>query len=206
MCFLAEYLRIRFERNRSATPVGGAGTRQFAGGLTTLEAQLVAMLVTEDFHFHPFRQRVDDRSADTVQPAGRVVSLTAEFSPGVERGHDHFKRRLVFEFGVRVDRDAAPVIANGQDIVCREFEFNTRGMTGHGFVHRIVEDFSRQMMQGPFIGAADIHAGAAAHGLQPLKDFNILCCVAFGGRRCRIKQVWCVGHQDLGCESIRRPA
>jgi len=42
-------------------------------------------------------------------------------------------------------------------------------VTGHRLVHGIVQDLGGEMVERGLIGAADIHAGAAAHGLQPLE-------------------------------------
>ena len=55
-------------------------------------------------------------------------------------------------------------------------------MARHRFVHGIVEDFGRQMMQGVDVGAADIHAGPAADGLEPFQDLDVLGGIALGGR------------------------
>ena len=40
------------------------------------------------------------------------------------------------------------------------------GVTGDRFVHRVVDDFGEEVMQRLLVGAADIHAGAHAHGLE----------------------------------------
>ena len=62
-----------------------------------------------------------------------------------------------------------------------EFHLDAAGMAGHRFVHGIVENFGGQVMQRAVVGAADIHAGAAAHGLQPLQDLDVLGGIALGG-------------------------
>jgi hypothetical protein len=43
------------------------------------------------------------------------------------------------------------------------------GVAGDGLVHRVVDDFGEQVVQRLLVGAADIHAGAAAHRLQPFQ-------------------------------------
>ena len=47
-------------------------------------------------------------------------------------------------------------------------------MAGHRLVHRVVEHFGGQVVQRRLVGAADIHAGAAANRLQPLQDLDVL--------------------------------
>jgi hypothetical protein len=37
------------------------------------------------------------------------------------------------------------------------------------FVHGVVQHLGHTMMQRPFIGAADVHPGLLADGLQPFK-------------------------------------
>ncbi len=66
-----------------------------------------------------------------------------------------------------------------------QFHLDAVGVTGDRFVHGIVENFRREMVQGVLVGAADIHAGPAAHGLKALENFDVLCRVAlgWGGRR-----------------------
>ncbi len=118
------------------------------------------------------------RRAHAVQAAGGVIDLAAELSAGMQRGHDHFQRGLVLVFGMRIDRDAAAVVADGEHVAGRQLDLDAAGMAGHGFVHRIVEDFGRQVMQRVHIRAADIHAGAAADGLQPLQHFDVLGGIA----------------------------
>ena len=55
---------------------------------------------------------------DAVQAARGLVGLAAELAARVQRGHDDLERALVRELGVRVDRDAAAVVAHG-DRGCR---------------------------------------------------------------------------------------
>ena len=54
-------------------------------------------------------------------------------------------------------------------------------MAGHRLVHGVVQDLGHQVVHGPLVGAADIHAGAAADGLQPLEDLDVLGAIIGGG-------------------------
>ncbi len=117
MRILAEDLLIRLERNNRAAPVDCADILQFADGFAAFETHLVRLAIARDFHFHPFRQRVDDRRADAVQAAGCVIDFAAEFSARMQRGHDHFKRGFVLELRMRIDGNAAAIVADRQHIV-----------------------------------------------------------------------------------------
>ena len=44
---------------------------------------------------------------------------------------------------------------------------------GQRLVHGVVDDFGEQMMQRLFVGAADIHAGPAAHRLEAFEHLDI---------------------------------
>ncbi len=55
------------------------------------------------------------------------------------------------------------------------------GVPGDGFVHRVVDDFREQVVQRLLVGAADIHAGAAADRLQPLQHLDVVGGIAAFG-------------------------
>ena len=48
------------------------------------------------------------------------------------------------------------------------------GMARDCLVHRVVEDLGHEMMERALVGAADIHAGAAADRLEALEDLDVL--------------------------------
>jgi hypothetical protein len=75
-------------------------------------------------------------------------------------------------FGMRIDRDAAAVVADGDGVVGVQLHLDAAGVAGHRLVHRVVEDLGHQMVQRAFVGAADIHAGPLADGLQPLQHLD----------------------------------
>jgi hypothetical protein len=53
-----------------------------------------------------------------------------------------------------------------------EFNGDHIGMARHRFVHRIVDDFCKEMMKRLLVGAADIHAGTTTNGLKPFEHFD----------------------------------
>ena len=65
-----------------------------------------------------------------------------------------------------------------------ERDLDPARVAGDRLVHRIVEQFGDEVMQRPLIGAADEHAGPAAHRLQPLQNLDVVRrVVAIAGRR-----------------------
>src|SRR5204863_5338347 len=112
--------------------------------------------------------------ADAMQPAGGRVNLAAELASGMERSENHLERGFVAELGVRIDRNAASVVANGHDVVSGEFQLDSRGVPGDRLVHRIVEDLGDEVVEGALIGPTDIHARTPAYRLEPFQDLDIL--------------------------------
>ena len=134
------------------------------------------LLVPGDLDIQPVRQRVHHRETHAMETARRLIDLATEFSAGVKGGEDDLEGRFVFEFGMGIDGNAAAVIAHGDETFLVQFDFNSGCLAGGGLVHGVVEDFGHEMMHGALVGAPDVHAGAAANGLEPLQDFDV-----FGG-------------------------
>ncbi len=74
---------------------------------------------------------------------------------------------------MRIDGDAAPIVGDGEKAVLREIHLDAVGMSLHRLVHGVVQHLGEEMVQRLLVGAADIHAGAPAHGLQALQHLDI---------------------------------
>jgi hypothetical protein len=103
-----------------------------------------------------------------VSAAGELVSTLAILAARVEGGEDHLDAGDAVD-GVDVDRDAAAVVADGDGAVDVDGDLDAVAMAGEVFVDRIVEDLGDAVVEGPFVGAADIHAGLFADGLEALE-------------------------------------
>ena len=108
-----------------------------------------------------------------MQAAGGLVGARVELAAGMQRGHDDFQRRLVLELGMRVDRNAAAIVGDGEIAVRRVADVDPGGVARHRLVHGIVEHFGEEVMQRLLVGAADIHAGAAAHRLEAFQHLDV---------------------------------
>ena len=82
---------------------------------------------------------------------------------------------------MRVDRDAAAVVAHRERAVVLQAHLDPAGVAGDRLVHGVVEQFRREMVQRALVGAADEHAGAAAHRLQAFEDLDVGGGVILGG-------------------------
>ena len=100
-------------RKNTVVPVPRAGPSFLTPpcGVALLEPLLPGGAVAADGGDELARQRVDDRRADAVQAARRLVVLPLELSAGVERGEDHLERARL-RLRVLVDRNAAAVVLN----------------------------------------------------------------------------------------------
>ena len=177
---------------------GGAALLDRAQRLAAAEALAPLEPVALHEHVQPVGQGVDHADAHPVQAAGGLVRLARELAARVQHGEDHLQRALARMAGVRVHRDAAPVVAHRQGAVGREGDLDHPGVAGHRLVHGVVQHLGEQVMQGALVGAADVHAGAPAHGLQPLQHLDVLGRVAAGARRRR------VGRGGLGARAGER--
>jgi hypothetical protein len=146
---------------------------QFALRLAALEHLTIERLSARHLHFEPLGERVGDRDADAMQPARGLVDLGIEFAAGVQCAHDDFERGLLGKFRMRVDRDAAAVIGHADEAVGLHLDLDEGRMAGQGLVHGVVDHLGEQMMQRLLIGPADIHAGPAAHRLEPFEHLDV---------------------------------
>ncbi len=141
-----------------------------------------SLAVARHLDAHVRRQRVDHRDADAVQAARRGIGLAAELAARMQHGHDDLQRRFVGKARVRIDRDAAAIVADRQAAIGLQRHLDAAGMARHGFVHAVVEHFGGEVVEGAFIGAADVHAGAPADGFEPLQHFDMAGIIIAGGR------------------------
>ncbi len=117
-----------------------------------------------------------------MQAAGHLVRVLVELAAGVQFGHDDFGRAAV-EFVVLVDigRDAAAVVRDGNGIVGVDGYDDIVAIAGQGFVDGVIDDLKHHVVQARAVGrVADVHAGALAHGLQPLEHLDRVSAVAAG--------------------------
>ena len=122
-----------------------------------------------------------------MQTARGLVDLAVELAARMQDGHDHFERRFARKFRMVLDRDAAAVIGDGQAAFSIEMHVDEIGMARHRLVHRVVDDFCKQMVQRPFRRCRQYTCPTPAHRLQPLEHFDGGCVIIarIGLQRCR---------------------
>ena len=165
--------RVGMEIHRRPAAAGGADFLERRHRLALPESHLPLRSVALDRRDQLFRERVDDRRADAVEPARRLVVGALELAAGVEDGEDHFERALM-RLRMLVDRNPAAVV---HDRDRRSVLVQRHGDGGreavHRFVDRVVENLPHQMVQAGAAHAADVHAGPLANGLQTFEDRDV---------------------------------
>ena len=142
----------------------------------------VELAAARDLDFELLRQRVHHRHADAVQAARGLVDLGVELAARMQHAHDHFERRFLREFRVRIDRNAAAVVGHGEEAVRAKLHLDEARMPRQRLVHGVVDRLGEEVVQRLLVGAADIHAGAAAHRLEPLQHLDVVGGIAALGR------------------------
>ncbi|MCG3118401.1 MAG: hypothetical protein ALAOOOJD_00590 [bacterium] len=155
----------------------GAGAFAFANGFDIVHRRAtgvflhVDVAVAGNFHHHPFRKRIDDGNADAVQTAGHFVRFFVKLAAGVQLGHHHFERRP-FDDGMEINRNAAPVIFNGDAAIFVDGHLDFITKTDEGLVNGVINDFVDEMMKAARGNIADIHRRPFAHRIETFENGN----------------------------------
>lgn len=162
-----EDVRIRPE------PDGGTGA---LGGVTLEELARLGILVFlgpveavhVDVRLEAGRQRVHHRDADAVQTTGHRVGIGVELAARVQLGHDHLDGRHPLR--VHRDRNTAAVVHDLDTAIGQQRDVDTRGVTRHRLVDRVVDDLPDQVVQTSLARGADVHTGPFTNRLEALEN------------------------------------
>src|SRR5215217_7327451 len=177
---LREDLRVGLEADcgsRPLTPLELAGLAEISLRETALVALGPHVSVAPDLHLQPLAERVDDRGAHAVQPAGDLVALVVELAAGVQRRHDDLGRGLAV-FVHLADWHPAPVVGDGDGVVLVDRYEDLRAVPGERLVYGVVYDLPHEVVQPTRPGRAYVHARPPLDGLEPLQDLDGTCIVS----------------------------
>jgi len=164
---------------------------------TVPEFNVVAFSVAPYGKTQPFRKRVHNRHADSVQTAGYFVGVVVELASGVQLGHYNFcGGTLLFVVFLDLGRNPAPVVLHADRIIGMYGHGYRVAMTGQRFVYGIINDFKYHMVQaGAIAGVTNIHPRPLAHRLQSLEDLYaigiIVIAVCYQFFVCHSVRFWC---------------
>ena len=165
-------LHVRPKADGGAGAVGLAHDLQVVEDLAPLVFLLVDLAVLVDVHQQVAGQGIHHRGAHAVQAAGHLVALAAELAAGVQHRQAHLHRRAV-HLGMDAHREAAAIVLHRHRAVQVQRDLDVVAVARQRFVDGVVHDLIHQVVQAPLVRGADVHARAAAHGLQPLKHLYL---------------------------------
>ena len=90
---------------------------------------------------------------------------------------------LFLNFGCGSTGMPRPLSATDEEAVGLEADLDPGGVAGDGLVHGVVDHLGEEVVQRLLVGAADVHAGAAADGLEPLQHLDVGGGIVVGGIR-----------------------
>ena len=135
--------------------------------------------------FQPAGQGVDARDAHAVQAAGDLVAVLVELAAGVQFGQRDFGGRalgFVLVVHLHAGGDAPAVVDDGERAVGVDGDQDVVAVAGQRLVDGVVHHLEHQVVQaGAVGGVADVHAGAFAHGFQPLQNLDGTRAIAIAG-------------------------
>ncbi|GIW42317.1 MAG: hypothetical protein KatS3mg076_2894 [Candidatus Binatia bacterium] len=163
---------VGLEGHLGAVLVGLADDLEGTQRLPSLVTLDVDVTLALDLDLEVLREGVHDRESHSVEAAGHLVGLAVEFPPGVQLREHHLRRRHPF-LGVRVHRDAAPVVLHAHASVEVKGDPDPVTCPGERLVDGVVHHFENEMVETPLGSVADVHAGPLSNGLEPLEDTDV---------------------------------
>lgn len=134
------------------------------------------MSVALDVDGKPFRKRVCDRRAHTVQTARISVLTAVELRTRVQLRENDF-HAADFEFGVLVYGDTSAVVADPCHVIFEKFDRNGVAETVCDFVDAVVDDFPKNVMHAFRARGTDVHTRTFSDRVKPFEDPDITCFV-----------------------------
>ena len=75
---------------------------------------------------------------------------------------------------MRVDRNATPVIDNGDGVVDMNRDVDLIGVARKGLVNRVVNNFIDEVVEACWASRADVHGRTLADGLKAFKHLDLI--------------------------------
>jgi hypothetical protein len=181
-------------------------TSSFFTVLPRSKAMWWTLIVAGDLDLEPFGDGVDALGADAVGAAGELVAALAVLAAGVEVGEHHLDGQGCLYCGWMSTGMPRPSSRMLMEPSTWMVDLDAGAMAGEVFVDGVVEDLGNAVVQGALIGAADVHAGLLAHGLEAfeLAEFGGIVGVGARGGSGAVGGVGRVGHEGVVARVRRR--
>ena len=136
-------------------------------GCSALERHRVDFSVAGYLDLKPLRYSINALRSYAMCAAGVFVVALAVFATRVQAGQHELHARDAFLF-VYVHGNTTPVIANGNRAVGMDRHIDVGAVACQKFIDRVVKNLAHAVVEGPLVGAADIHARLFANSLEAL--------------------------------------
>ena len=176
---LLEDLGVGLEGDVGAGLAGLADDLELLDGFAPLELHVVDLAAAGDLDLEPLGDGVDALGADAVRAAGELVAALAVLAAGVKGGEHqlHAGQAAVL---VQIDGDATAVVADADGAIDVDVDVDPAAETREMLVDGVVQDLGNAVVEGAFVGAADVHAGLFPHGFQTLELAEFVSAVGIG--------------------------
>ena len=168
-----EDLGIGLEGDLGAPLVRDPGVLETRHRLPALVALPVDLLVAPDLHLEALGEGVDHRDAHPVKSPRDLVGPLVELASGVELREHHLGRVHPDHGGVGAHGNPATVVDHRHRVVDVDGDPNLGAVARERLVHGVVDHLVDEVVQARLSGAADVHGGADAYGLEPLQDADV---------------------------------
>ena len=115
-------------------------------GYTPAKGHAVGFTVAAHFGQQAYRQGVDARNANPVQPAGNLIVALVEFAAGVQHREHHLERRFAF-LRHEADGDAPPVVGYSNGAVAVDANVYVFTISPKRLVYGVVYHFVNEVVQ-----------------------------------------------------------
>ena len=131
------------------------------------------MLTVIDSQLKVFRQRIYNRSTDSVKTSCYLISAAAEFSACVEDSINNCSRRNLL-LRVYTCRNTTSVIGNSDNIARQKFYIYERAVACKSLVDSVINDLINQMMQSLRSCRADVHTRSLSYRFKTFKYLYLI--------------------------------
>jgi len=101
---------------------------------------------------------MDHRNAYAVQSTRHLIAVVIKFTPGVQGGHDHFRRRHLLLW-VKVGRNTSTVVFNRNSFLGMDGDLHFIAVSGEGLIDRVVDQLLHHVVQSrAILGITDVHS------------------------------------------------
>ena len=167
-----EYSPVRLKAHACTGLIGLSDNFHLLVIVSAAELLIVNFVSVIDFKLEPFRKSIYNRRAYAVQAARNLISAAAELTARVENGINYGRRGNAL-FRVNSRRYSSAVIGYFDNVSGEDFHLDFGAVPRESFVYRVIDDFINEMMQTGRASRTDIHTGALADRLKPLKNLYI---------------------------------